>query len=86
MNLKIMNQRKRKSLSSEELTMSRYLVRYIHPNLGSILQNVPEHWGIADIKNGFWVGDSGEVNPLSDDAFYWVPISQVQYVMIKETK
>ncbi len=52
--------------------MTRYLVRYIHPNLGSTLQNVPEHWGIADIKNGFWVGDIGEVNPPSDDAFYWV--------------
>lgn len=67
--------------------MSRYIVRYrlnIDSDKGEINESdVPDNWGIASIKEGFWVDEFGGVNPLQSTIEYWIPPSQILGIRIK---
>ena len=67
--------------------MSRYIVWYKHPKVGHVWGSPPENWGIADIKEGFWVDQAGvDIAPAIAQSVFWIPPHKVDYVEYRDTE
>ena len=55
------------------IIMSCYKVEFNVGGSRSIQKDIPEHWGILDIKDGFWVNEDLDLTNGSDCRYYVMP-------------